>query len=277
MTKTTTTEFANIVSNIDNAPLVALDQIMTALRAPETGCPWDLEQDFKSIAPYTIEEAYEVADAIDRENIEDLKSELGDLLFQIVFHSKIAQETSAFDFDDVARAIAEKMIRRHPHVFGDGVERTADEQTKSWELQKANERAGRGEKGILDGIPVGLPAMTRAVKLQKRAANVGFDWSNIADVLAKITEETSELMEAIQMGQQDCVEDEFGDLLFAMANLSRHLKVDPEKAVRRTNQKFIRRFGYIEEQLRHRGTTPSDAPLDEMETLWNGAKDLETR
>jgi len=259
-------------AHLNTAPLAALLQIMTALRTPESGCPWDLEQDFTSIAPYTIEEAYEVADAIERNNPDDLKSELGDLLCQVVFHSQIAREGNLFDFDDVARAIAAKMVRRHPHVFGNAKERSADEQTKSWEQQKAVERSEKGDIGVLDDVPLSLPGMTRAVKLQKRAARVGFDWTDASDVLAKISEETAELVEASKTGNHDAIEDEFGDLLFVIANLSRHLKIDPEKAVRRTNAKFVRRFQHIEKKLSDQGSSPEEASLDEMEALWLDAK-----
>ena len=267
----------NNKTNEKTDPLAALLKIMEKLRTPGTGCPWDLEQDFKSIAPYTIEEAYEVADAIERQNIDDLKSELGDLLFQVVFHSQMASEAGSFNFDDVAHTIGEKMVRRHPHVFGNEEERTADEQTVSWEAQKAKERAAKGATGLLDDVPVGLPGMTRAVKLQKRAARVGFDWNNASDVLAKIAEETAELVEASDRADADAIEDEFGDLLFVMANLSRHLKVDPEVAVRRTNEKFVRRFRYIETALHAEGKSLEETSLDDMEALWTAAKNLERK
>ena len=246
--------------------------IMASLRTPGTGCPWDLEQDFASIAPYTVEEAYEVADAIAREDMDDLKGELGDLLFQSVFHARMAEEAGLFTFADVANAISDKMERRHPHVFGENGPRTAAEQTRDWERQKAEERAARGADGLLDDVPVGLPGLTRAVKLQKRAARVGFDWSAPRAVLDKIAEETDELVAAMETGDTDKIEDEFGDLLFVLANLSRHLKIDPEAAIRRTNQKFTRRFAYIEERLRADNRTPEDATLDEMEALWTEAK-----
>lgn len=258
-------------------PLQKLLDIMSQLRTPKTGCPWDLEQDFKSIAPYTIEEAYEVADAIERHHLGDLKSELGDLLFQVVFHSQLAREQGAFAFNDVAEAISQKMIRRHPHVFGNDDNRTAQEQTLNWEQQKAEERAKKGAPGVLDDVPVGLPGMTRAVKLQKRAARVGFDWANAKDVLAKISEETAELVEASENRDQDAIEDEFGDLLFVIANLSRHLNVDPETAIRRTNQKFVRRFRFIEKTLSDNGKPIADASLDDMERLWTEAKKLEKK
>ncbi len=249
--------------------IIALIDVMARLRSPHGGCPWDLEQDFRTIAPYTIEEAYEVADAIERRDMAALKDELGDLLFQAVFHARMAEEENLFDFADVAQGIADKMIRRHPHVFGDADMRNAKEQTAAWEDQKAEERAAKGHGSLLDDVPAGLPGLTRAVKLQKRAARVGFDWTEAKDVLSKISEETAELAEAMQTKDADRIEDEFGDLLFVLANLSRHLKVDPEAALRRTNEKFIQRFRYIEEKL---GPRIADANLDEMEALWTEAK-----
>jgi len=251
-----------------------LIELMAALRTPGTGCPWDLEQNFRTIAPYTIEEAYEVADAIERSEMEELKGELGDLLFQAVFHARMAEEKGAFDFADVARAITEKMRVRHPHVFGEASARDAEEQTRHWEAQKAEERAAKGMTGLLDDVPVALPGLTRAVKLQKRAARIGFDWKNPRDVLDKITEETGELIEAIDGGAQDRIEDEFGDLLFVIANLSRHLNVDPEAALRRANEKFSRRFRQIEMRLNAEGRL-GEASLEEMEELWVEAKGME--
>ncbi|MCA8889188.1 MAG: nucleoside triphosphate pyrophosphohydrolase [Parvularculaceae bacterium] len=258
-----------------NKAVEDLISLMAALRTPQTGCPWDLEQDFSTIAPYTIEEAYEVADAIQRGDMDDLKSELGDLLFQVVFHARMAQEQGLFDFADVAMTITDKMVRRHPHVFADADMRSSDEQTLHWETQKAEERAARGANGLLDDVPVGLPAMTRAVKLQKRAARVGFDWTNPKAVLDKIAEETGELVEAMAGADQDRIEDEYGDLLFVMANLSRHLNIDPEAAARRANEKFRRRFAHIEKSLAAAGRDPKDASLDEMEELWTEAKNRE--
>ena len=249
--------------------IMALVDVMARLRSPDGGCPWDLEQNFRTIAPYTIEEAYEVADAIERDDMAALKDELGDLLFQAVFHARMAEEEGLFDFAEVAQAIADKMVRRHPHVFGDADMRSADEQTAAWEEQKAHERAAKGHASMLDDVPVGLPGLARAVKLQKRAARVGFDWTDAKDVLSKISEETAELAEAMDGADADKIEDEFGDLLFVLANLSRHLKVDPEAALRRTNEKFIRRFQYIEETL---GERLADASLEEMEALWTKAK-----
>lgn len=249
--------------------------LMAALRTPGSGCPWDLEQDFRSIAPYTIEEAYEVADAIERGDFDELKSELGDLLFQTVFHARMAEEKGAFDFEDVARAITEKMRSRHPHVFGGAEARDVAEQTRQWEAQKAEERAAKGKLGLLADVPVALPGLTRAVKLQKRAARIGFDWKNPRDVLDKIAEETAELVEVIDSKSADRIEDEFGDLLFVIANLSRHLNVDPEAALRRANEKFTRRFRHIERRLQDQGRF-GEASLEEMEGLWVEAKGMET-
>ena len=242
--------------------------IMAALRAPE-GCPWDREQTFATIAPYTIEEAYEVADAIDRGAFDDLRGELGDLLFQVVYHAQIAAEAGHFGFDAVVRAISDKMVARHPHVFGDAGARTADEQTVAWEAVKAAER---GPARVLDGVAMGLPGLTRAVKLQNRAARVGFDWPSTDDVLAKLVEEAQELVEARDTMTAAEVADEFGDLLFVMANLARHMKVDPEAALRGANAKFTRRFQRIEDWLADTGRTPADSDLAEMDALWNRAK-----
>ncbi|MBL4917875.1 nucleoside triphosphate pyrophosphohydrolase [Szabonella alba] len=248
-------------------------EIMARLRDPETGCPWDIQQDFASIAPYTVEEAHEVADAIERQDWADLRGELGDLLLQTVFHARIAQDAGLFDFDDVARAICDKMIARHPHVFGsDSRDKTPEQQTADWEAIKAAERAGKAETGVLDGIALGLPALTRALKLQKRAERVGFDWPSTDEVLAKITEEAAELTEARESLTQAEVEEEFGDLLFVMANLARHLQVDPEAALRAANAKFTRRFRRIEEVLAESGKTPAQSDLAEMDGLWNRAK-----
>jgi MazG family protein len=258
------------------AAIDELLNLMAALRTPGTGCPWDLEQNFRTIAPYTIEEAYEVADAIERGAIAELKDELGDLLFQTVFHARMAEEQGAFNFEDVARAITDKMRTRHPHVFGDAGARDAAEQTRQWESQKAEERAAKGKGGLLDDVPVGLPGLTRAVKLQKRAARIGFDWKRAREVLDKISEETAELVEAVDGGDKDRIEDEFGDLLFVIANLSRHLDVDPEGALRRANEKFSRRFRHIEKRLSDEGRL-GRASLEEMEALWVEAKGMERR
>lgn len=257
-----------------NRAIDELLSLMAALRTPGAGCPWDLEQDFRTIAPYTIEEAYEVADAIERGDMAELKDELGDLLFQTVFHARMAEEQGAFTFEDVAHAITKKMKSRHPHVFGGANARSADEQTRQWEAQKAQERAAKGKGGLLDDVPVALPGLTRAVKLQKRAARIGFDWKNPRDVLEKISEETAELVEVIDAGDPDRIEDEFGDLLFVIANLSRHLNVDPEAALRRANEKFSRRFRHVEKRLIEQERL-GEASLDEMEELWVEAKGLE--
>lgn len=247
--------------------------IMRALRDPESGCPWDIEQDFTSIAPYTIEEAYEVADAIQRADWRDLTGELGDLLLQVVFHAQIAQDRGLFDFNDVANGISDKMVARHPHVFGsESRDKTAAQQTRDWEVVKAEERAARAEAGTLDGVALGLPALLRAVKLQKRAARVGFDWPQTAQVLDKVAEEMAELAEAKASGDSDHTEEEFGDLLFVMANLARHMEIDPEAALRRANAKFVRRFQRIESLLAAQGKTPAESDLAEMDALWNRAK-----
>ena len=253
--------------------LPRLLEIMRRLRDPETGCPWDIEQDFASIAPYTIEEAYEVADAIERENWNDLKGELGDLLLQTVYHTQIGAEAGLFDFDAVANAISDKMVFRHPHVFGDeSRDKSAEQQTRDWEKMKAQERTAANAAGVLDGVAAGLPALTRAVKLQKRAARVGFDWPSTDEVLEKIVEESRELVEAKSQKSQNEVEEEFGDLLFVVANLARHLDIDPEAALRRTNTKFIKRFQYIEDRLSEINKTPYDSDLDEMDALWTASK-----
>ncbi len=267
-----TKEAPSTTSNINN-----LLEVMAKLRSPEGGCPWDLEQDYRTIAPYTIEEAYEVADAIEKDDMAALKDELGDLLFQAVFHAQMAKEAGLFTFDDVVNAITDKMIRRHPHVFGDAEMRDAEQQTDAWEQQKTEERAAKGHVSLLDDVPAGLPGLTRAVKLQKRAASVGFDWTNAKDVLAKISEETAELTEAVALEDPDKIEDEFGDLLFVLANLSRHLKVDPEAALRRTNEKFLRRFQHIEKQVAHSDRELGSVSLDEMEDLWREAKKTDRR
>lgn len=250
--------------------LPRLREIMARLRDPETGCPWDLEQSFATIAPYTIEEAYEVADAIERADWAELRGELGDLLFQSVFHAQMAQEAGHFDLEDVIRAISDKMVARHPHVFGsDSRDKSAAQQTADWEAIKARER---GQARVLDGVALGLPALMRAVKLQKRAARVGFDWPSTTEVVAKITEEAAELVEARDTLTQAEVEEEFGDLLFVMANLARHLNVDPEAALRAANAKFTRRFQRIEDWLQEAGRSPAQSDLAEMDALWNRAK-----
>jgi ATP diphosphatase len=250
-----------------------LREIMRRLRDPQTGCPWDLEQSFASIAPYTIEEAHEVADAIDRAAWDDLKGELGDLLFQSVFHAQMAEEAGLFTFDEVADGMSDKMVARHPHVFGDqSRDKSAEQQSRDWEAIKASERAAKSQAGALDGVALGLPALLRAVKLQKRAARVGFDWPTTDEVMDKLREEMDELR-----GAQDADErfEEFGDLLFVMANLARHLKIDPEAALRAANLKFTRRFGSIEAALAAEGRRPEDSTLDEMDALWDAAKRVE--
>ena len=247
-----------------------LREIMRRLRNRETGCPWDIEQDFATIAPYTIEEAHEVADAIARQAWDELPSELGDLLLQVVYHAQMAEEAGLFGFDAVVRAISDKMVARHPHVFGtDSRDKSAEQQTADWEKIKAAER---GPARVLDGVALGLPALTRAVKLQKRAARVGFDWPSTDEVVAKIAEEAAELVEAREALTEAEVVEEFGDLMFVMANLARHLKVDPEAALRAANAKFTRRFGRIEDWLAESGKTPDQSDLEEMDALWNRAK-----
>lgn len=267
----------DLIHNPDGG-LPRLLQIMRRLRDPEAGCPWDIEQDFASIAPYTIEEAYEVADAIERQAWAELEGELGDLLLQTVYHTQMGAEAGLFTFDSVANAISDKMVARHPHVFGnESRDKSADQQTRDWEVQKADERAAKGEQRTLDGVARGLPGMTRAVKLQKRLARVGFDWSSTEDVLDKITEETAELVAARDSLSHDAMEDEFGDLLFVLANLARHLNIDPETAVRRTNAKVERRFAAIEDRLAETGRRPEESDLAEMDALWTAVKQAEKR
>lgn len=250
-----------------------LAAIMARLRDPATGCPWDLEQDFASIAPYTIEEAYEVADAIARGNMADLEGELGDLLLQSVYHAQMAAEAGHFDLARVARGIADKMVARHPHVFGtESRDKSADQQTQDWERLKAAERAARAETRTLDGVAIGLPALMRAVKLQKRAARVGFDWPDIAQVLDKLAEEAREVAEARDRLSQADMAEEIGDLLFVVANLARHLDIDPEAALRGANLKFTRRFNAIEDELARRGRTPAQSTLAEMDAIWNAVR-----
>ncbi len=259
-------------------PIDRLLAIMARLRDPEDGCPWDLEQTFATVAPYTVEEAYEVADAIERGDLGDLKDELGDLLLQVVFHARMAEEQGDFSFDDVARAINDKMIRRHPHVFASETYASLTHQKAGWEALKAAERAGKqaGDKGrlasLLDDVPLALPALTRAVKLSKRAAGVGFVWPTVADVIAKLHEEVGELAAEIAAGDLEKARQELGDVLFVVANLARTLEVDPEDALRFTNAKFARRFGYIEARLAERGRTPEQSDLAEMDALWDEAK-----
>lgn len=281
-----------------------LKDIMAQLRSPDGGCPWDLKQNFKTIAPYTIEEAYEVVDAIDKYedggDIHEIKDELGDLLFQVIFHAQLASEKQAFGFDDVVQIISEKLVRRHPHVFGDEVLYSDDEIREMWERVKADERAlksagsdndgtehqrsGTRPPSLLSDVPVGMPALTRAVKLQKKAATVGFDWPSLLPVVEKLEEELLEVKEALfdfekqQQAQTDIeagrekIEEELGDLMFVMANVARHLRVDPEKAVRQANIKFCRRFEYIEHELAASGRSTEEATLEEMDALWDEAK-----
>ncbi len=259
-----------------------LIEIMAALRTPGTGCPWDLEQDFASIVPFTIEEAYEVADAVERGDYADLTDELGDLLLQVVFHSRMAEEQGLFAFPDVVEAITQKMTRRHPHVFGDTSKLSPDEVKSLWasiKAQEKTERAARrggaeGNKSLLADVPRALPALTRAVKLQAKASTVGFDWNDARLVLEKIKEEISECEEAIAEGDTAHVREEIGDLLFAVANLARHVDTDAEDALRGTNAKFEKRFAYIEMTLSKRGVPLKASSLEEMDNLWNEAKKL---
>ena len=251
--------------------------IMARLRDRETGCPWDIEQDFDSIAPYTIEEAYEVADAIARADMDHLREELGDLLLQVVYHAQMASEAGHFDFAEVVRGISDKMVRRHPHVFGtESRDKSAADQTRDWERIKAAERSARAASA-LDGVAAGLPALTRAVKLQARAARVGFDWPDAAAVLDKIAEETAELVEAREAGDPARRTEEYGDLMFVMANLARHLDIDPEAALRAANAKFTRRFHAVEAGLAAEGRRPEEATLAEMDALWDRVKRGEGR
>lgn len=258
---------------------------MARLRAPVGGCPWDVEQDFDTIAPYTIEEAYEVAEAIRRGDMSELQDELGDLLFQVVYHSQMASEQDEFAFSDVVTSICDKMVRRHPHVFGDADMRNATEQTNAWETQKAKERAAKDATDInevapnraLSGVPVTLPGLTRAVKLTKRAARVGFDWPSLPPVIDKIREELAELEDELAPTEPDersdaRIREELGDFLFAAANLARHLEIDPEDALRAANAKFEARFGQVEDELSRRGKTPQDSELSEMDEIWDQVK-----
>ncbi|MFC4625582.1 nucleoside triphosphate pyrophosphohydrolase [Daeguia caeni] len=259
-------------------------EIMAALRDPQTGCPWDVEQNFRSIAQYTLEETYEVIDAIERDDMDDLRQELGDMLLQVVFHSRMAEEQGSFSFADVVEAITTKMIRRHPHVFGDEEARAAGMAKGAWNRIKAEEKAERaarrkalglaehGKQGFLDEIPSSFPALTRALKLQQQAAKVGFDWSEATPILDKIAEETGELKAAMTEGKKADIAEEYGDLLFAMVNLGRHLDLDAETALRAANNKFQRRFHFIEEKLKERGRSLEQASLDEMEAIWLEAK-----
>jgi ATP diphosphatase len=259
-----------------------LIEIMAALRTPVTGCPWDVEQTFATIAPYTIEEAYEVADAIARGDLDDLRDELGDLLLQVVFHARMAEEEMAFDFGGVVEAITGKLIRRHPHVFGETAGPTTQEQVKdNWDVIKAQEKAERAERrsertrpesSLLSSVRSGVPAMTRAFELQKKAATVGFDWREAGPVLDKIREETDEIAAVLAGGDKDKIAEEIGDLIFTAINLARVAGIDPESALRTTNAKFVRRFAYVEEAIAARGNTPEETSLQEMDELWTEAK-----
>ncbi|MGE3148337.1 MAG: nucleoside triphosphate pyrophosphohydrolase, partial [Pseudorhodoplanes sp.] len=263
--------------------IARLLEIMAALRTPNTGCPWDLEQNFETIAPYTIEEAHEVADAIVRGDLEDLRDELGDLLLQVVFHARMAEEKEIFDFGDVVQAITEKLIRRHPHVFGDRQSLEPDLVKGLWERIKAQEKADRRARGkiepqgVLAGIPATLPALTRALKLQQKAGAVGFDWNDPRAVLEKIREECDEIEAALAQNDRAEAQAEIGDLMFALVNLARHFDLDPDAALRATNMKFERRFASIERALAARGKTPARSTLEEMDALWDAAKEAEKR
>ncbi len=261
---------ATVGSMSTTRPIDRILTIMAALRAPETGCPWDLQQDFESIAPYTLEEAYEVVDAIERGDMADLQDELGDLLLQVVFHAQMAEEAGLFTFDDVAAGISDKMTRRHPHVFADQTDTTAEAVAQSWDDIKAAEK--EASESLLDDVPIPLPALSRAVKLQKRAARIGFDWTEPAPIFDKLDEELRELRDAMQHGDPDAIEDEYGDVLFVIANLARHLDIDPEKALRRGNAKFTRRFQSVERQARAENDNLSAFSLDALEVFWQRAK-----
>ncbi|MEP9347367.1 nucleoside triphosphate pyrophosphohydrolase [Xanthobacter sp. KR7-225] len=272
---------------VPSGDIARLIEIMAALRTPGTGCPWDLEQTYATIAPYTVEEAYEVADAIARGDLGDLKEELGDLLLQVVFHARMAQEDGAFAFPDVVEAITAKLLRRHPHVFGDARDLTPEAVKALWANIKAQEKREKAERraaaglppeaqaSVLDGVPLPLPALTRALKLQEKAGRVGFDWNDARQVLAKIREETDEVADALDAGGLAAVRDEVGDLLFAVVNLARHAGVDPEAALAGTNGKFTRRFHFLEQALEAQGRSPAAASLAEMEALWQAAKRAE--
>lgn len=264
---------------LPDPPIFRLIEVMARLRDKTGGCPWDVEQTFETIAPYTVEEAYEVADAIARGNLADLKEELGDLLLQVAYHAQMAAELGAFDFADVANGITEKLIRRHPHVFGDADVKTSAEQTSAWEAAKARERAAKDANvaGLLDGVALALPALTRAVKLSRRAARVGFVWPSIGDVLEKLEEEIVELKVEVAAGASVEAGEELGDILFVCANIARELDVDPEAVLRGANAKFSRRFAFIEARLREAGRSPAEASLAEMEALWREAKAAERR
>jgi ATP diphosphatase len=264
---------ADTLIHDQDAGIERLLEIMRRLRDPENGCPWDIEQTFDTIAPYTIEEAYEVADAIERKDWPELEGELGDLLLQTVYHTAMGEEDGNFSFQSVVRAISNKMVTRHPHVFGnESRDKSAEQQTRDWEAIKAAERAGKKQGGALDGVAVGLPSLLRAYKLQNRAARVGFDWPSTDQVIDKIQEEAAELVEARDELTHEEMTEEFGDLMFVMANLARHLKIEPEEALRAANVKFIRRFEGVEAKLAEIGKTPAQSDLLEMDALWNAVK-----
>lgn len=254
--------------------LQRLLQVMRQLRDPGTGCSWDIKQDFKSLIPYTLEEAYEVVDAIEREDMQDLKAELGDLLFQVVFHAQLAEEQELFDFEQVALSVADKLVRRHPHVFSDVVYGSEIEQKQAWEALKASERAAKEAENhtILSGVAKNLPALVQCKKIQDRAANHGFDWPEVEPVYAKVLEELDEVKEAWQSGDQEHIEEEIGDLLLVAVNLARHMQVDPEQALKKSTRKFTRRFEYIEEKVAQSGREVNKCQLEELDSLWNEAK-----
>jgi nucleoside triphosphate diphosphatase len=258
---------------MSNATMDRLLQIMVRLRDPQRGCPWDLQQTFSTIAPYTIEEAYEVADAIEREQLPELCDELGDLLFQVVFHARMAEEAGHFAFADVVAAICDKLERRHPHIFGNAERSTPEATLTAWEEHKRQERAASG-KGVLDGVPKALPALSRAEKLSKRAAHVGFEWPDVSGALDKLEEELAELRHEVAGGDAQALQSEVGDVLFSVVNLCRYLRVDPEAALRSSNAKFERRFTYIEQELAKAGSAPLQASLAEMDSLWERSKQL---
>ena len=264
---------ADTLIHDQDAGIERLLEIMRRLRDPKNGCPWDIEQTFDTIAPYTIEEAYEVADAIERKDWPELEGELGDLLLQTVYHTAMGEEDGNFSFQSVVRAISNKMVARHPHVFGDeSRDKSAEQQTRDWEAIKAAERAGKKQGGALDGVAVGLPSLLRAYKLQNRAARVGFDWPSTDQVIDKIQEEAAELVEARDELTHEEMTEEFGDLMFVMANLARHLKIEPEEALRAANAKFTRRFEGVEVKLAEIGKTPAQSDLAEMDALWDAVK-----
>ncbi len=251
-------------------------QVMKQLRDPETGCPWDKKQDFNSLIPYTLEEAYEVIDAIERDDMQDLKSELGDLLFQVVFHAQVAEEKGLFDFEQVAESVADKLVRRHPHVFSDVVYANEAEQKKAWEAFKASERKVKEVENhtILSGVAKNLPALVQCKKIQDRAANHGFDWSEVPPVFDKVLEELDEVKEAWESGNPQHIEEEIGDLLLIAVNLARHMHVDPEQALKKSTRKFTQRFEYIEQKIQQSGRAVNKCELAELDALWNEAKEF---